>query len=42
MEVVAGYQRVFPSNLVIDLPVVEALQTVALVKMGRCQTDPVA
>jgi hypothetical protein len=42
MEVVAGYQRVFPSNLVIASPVVEALQTVVLVKMGHCQTDPVA
>jgi hypothetical protein len=42
MEVVAGCQRVLPSNLVIDFPVVEALQTVVLVKMGHCQTDPVA
>ena len=42
MEVVAGYQRVSPSNLVIGLPVVEALQTAALVKTGHCQTEPVA
>tara|TARA_E500000331_G_scaffold200247_1_gene192296 strand:+ start:190 stop:318 length:129 start_codon:yes stop_codon:yes gene_type:complete len=42
MEVVAGYQRVFPSSLVIGLPVVEALQTAALVKTGHCQTEPVA
>jgi len=42
MEVVAGSQRVFPSNPVIDLTVVEALQMVVLAKMARCQTEPVA
>tara|TARA_S200000501_G_scaffold276084_1_gene259930 strand:- start:1160 stop:1288 length:129 start_codon:yes stop_codon:yes gene_type:complete len=42
MEVVAEYQRVFRSNLVIDLSVVEAPQMAALVKTGLCQTEPVA